>query len=152
MTKIRKKKVCYVLAAIILIVGIAALATQSERIELLLERGDIERALHTYFAAEMNQNFDEVYSCLAPSSVYRCTHTYEEYLRDVKDSPVRIAKYEIVDIYNLRKNTDRATYPDVERFVQTEVDVILLYTDTNDTRTVNYCFTFLKEKGNWYKG
>jgi len=117
-----------------------------------MERDDIERSLHSYFAAEMNLNFKEVYTCLAPSSVYRCSHTYEEFLADVKDSPVRIAQYEIVDIYNLRRNNDRVTYPDVDRFVQAEVDVIILYTDTNDTRTINYCFTFLKEKGTWYKG
>jgi hypothetical protein len=152
MKKIRKKQIRYILAAFILVLCIAALASQARRIELLMERGDIENALHHYFAAEMNQDLKEVYACLAPSSVYRCTHTYKEYLRDVKDSPVRIADYTIVDIYNLRENSDRATYPDVDRFVQAEVDVVVLYTDTNDKRTVNYCFTFLKEKGTWYKG
>ena len=152
MKKIRKKQIRYLLAAFILVLCIAAMASQAGRIELLMERDDIEKTLHNYFAAEMNRNFNEVYACLAPSSVYRCSHTYEEFLRDVKDSPVRIAEYTIVDIYNLRKNPDRATYPDVERFVQAEVDVMVLFTDTNDTRTVNYCFTFLKEKGTWYKG
>jgi hypothetical protein len=152
MKKIRKKQIRYILAAFILVLCIAALASQARRIELLMERGDIENALHHYFAAEMNRNYQEVFACLAPSSVYRCTHTYKEYLRDVKDSPVRIADYTIVDIYNLRENSDRATYPDVDRFVQAEVDVVVLYTDTNDKRTVNYCFTFLKEKGTWYKG
>ncbi len=152
MRKTGKKQIRIILAAIIVVLCIAALASQAGKIELIMEREDIESALHNYFAAEMSRNLKEVYACLAPSSVYRCSHTYEEFLADVKDSPVRIAQYEIVDIYNLRRNTDRATYPDVDRFVQAEVDVIVLYTDTNDTRTVNYCFTFLKENGTWYKG
>lgn len=152
MRKTRKKKISYILAAFILIAGIAALITQARGIELLFERHDIESALHNYFAAEMNQDFGRVYACLAPSSVYKCSHTYEEFLADVKDSPVRITQYSIVDIYNLRKNTDKETYPGVQRFVQAEVDVIIFFTDTQDKRTVNYCFTFLKEGGSWYKG
>ena len=152
MRKIEKKHIRYLLAAFLLAVCIAALASQARRIELLTERGDIENALRNYFAAEMSRNYEVVYACLAPSSVYRCSHTYEEFLADVQDSPVRIADYTIVEIYNLRKNSDRATYPDVERFVQAEVDVVILYTDTNDTQAANYCFTFLREKGTWYKG
>jgi len=152
MKKTGKKQIRIILIVITVVLCSAILASQAGRIELLKERDDIERSLHSYFAAEMNRNLKEVYACLAPSSVYKCSHTYEEFLADVKDSPVRIADYQIVDIYNLRKNTDRATYPDVDRLVQTEVDVIILYTDTNETRTINYCFTFLKEKGTWYKG
>lgn len=152
MIRTRKQKILFLLAAFGLILCIAVLASHARSIELLLERGDIEESLHNYFAAEMNRDLKEVYACLAPSSVYRCSHTYEEFLRDVENTPVRIAHYKIVDIYNLRKNTDRAAYPDVDSFVQAEVDVVLSYTDTDDTHTVNYCFTFLKEKGIWYKG
>ena len=152
MKKTGRNKIHSIAAVFILVVCIAALASQARSIELFLERNDIEKALHSYFAAEMTRDFKEIYACLAPSSVYRCSHTYEEFLSDVKNSPVRIADYEIVDIYNLRKNIDPATYPGVERFVQAEVDVVVLFTDTKDKQTVNYCFTFLKEKGIWYKG
>ena len=152
MTKTRKKKTLFMLGAFTLIVCSAVMASQARNIELFLERGDIEESLRNYFAAEMNRDLKEVYTCLAPSSVYRTSHTYEEFLKDVEDTPVRIARYQIIDIYNLRKNTDRAAYPDVERLVQAEVDVVLTYTDTDDTHTLNYCFTFLKEKGIWYKG
>ena len=106
MKKIGKKQIRYAAAAFILAVCIVALASQVRNIELFLARDDIENALQTYFSAEMNQNFKAVYASLAPSSIYRKSHTYDEFLSVVEDSPVQFAHYEIVGIYNLRKNTD----------------------------------------------
>lgn len=123
-----------------------------EALEMLYERPRIERAMADYFAAEMSRDYAKVYHCLAPSSHYRRTHSYEEFLADMKSNPVRIVSYKIVDIYGLRKNHDPKTYPDVERFAQVEVDVTLKFGDTKREVLCNYCFTFLKEKGTWRKG
>jgi len=99
----------------------------------------------------MAHDYKKVYTCLAPSSTYRKTHTYEQFLRDISSSAVRIKSYKIVDIYRLRDN-DTNDYPAVSRFVQVEVDVDIAFEDTGSQSTCNYCFTFLKEGGIWYKG
>jgi hypothetical protein len=122
------------------------------KVEFIFERAAIERATRAYFQAEMEHNLQQVYAQLAPSSTYKQTHTYREFLQDVGDSPVRIQAYRIVDIYRFRNNDNRGNYPAVEKMVQVEVDVDLHFTDTGRKSTYNYCFTFLKERGGWYKG
>ena len=141
-----------ILALGILMGGLFSISSLRNRVILYFERNSIEQAVHNYFACEMNRNFEKLYQCLAPSSVYRKSHTYEDFLADVKNSPVRIREYKIVNIYNLRTNNDREAFPLVEKFVQTEVEVILYYTDINQEFSFNQCFTFLKEGGNWLKG
>ena len=121
-------------------------------IEMAFERPRIEKTLHDYFAAEMSRDLDKVYSLLAPSSVYRRSHTYDQFMDDMKSNSVRIVKYNVVDIYGLRPNHDPSAYPKVERFVQVEVDVDVGFADTGTTSSCNYCFTFIKEGGRWYKG
>ncbi len=121
-------------------------------LEMLYERPRIEQALHTYFAAEMKGDLAAVYRCLAPSSIYRQDHTYEDFLADMKSNPSKIVRYTVVDIYGLRPNHDPQSYPGVERFAQVEVDVTLEYTDTHATAECNFCFTFLREGGQWFKG
>ena len=122
------------------------------KVEFIFERASIEQACRSYFQAEMEHNLQQVYARLAPSSTYRKTHTYREFLHDVGDSPVRIQTYRIVDVYRFRNNDNRENYPAVEKMVQVEVDIDLHFTDTDRKSTYNYCFTFLKEKGVWYKG
>ena len=100
----------------------------------------------------MERDFKKVYAYLAPSSAYKKTHSYEAFLKDVENSPVRIQTYRIVDIYRLRDNDNRENFPLVGKFVQVEVDVDIRFTDTGAKSTYNYSFTFLKEKGVWYKG
>ena len=149
------KKTVLILAAFMLAAGIATFALWDApryRLELFLERGAIEKAAKDYFKAEMDRDYKRLYTYLAPSSTYRRTHTYEQFLQDVSGSPVGIKTYHIVDIYRLRGNHDPATYPEVRRFVQVEVDVDVAFADTGTTSTCNYCFTFLKEGGRWYKG
>jgi len=150
-----KRTISVIAFVVILLGGISALALWDApryRLELFLERDDIERTAMDYFQAEMGRDYRKVYECLAPSSTYRRTHTYEQFLQDVSDSPVGIKTYRIVDIYRLRGNHDPATYPAVRRFVQVEVDVDVGFADTGATSTCNYCFTFLKEGNRWYKG
>ncbi len=139
--------VLFVLAALLLF-----LDKPKSMIEMVFERPRIEKALRTYFAAEMSRDYGKIYRCLAPSSHYRRTHSYDDFLKDMRSNPAKIVRYEIVDIYNLRPNHDPAAYPDVERFAQAEVDVTILFTDTKTETLCNYCFTFLKEKGIWLKG
>ena len=70
----------------------------------------------------------------------------------MKSSPVKIDRYEVVDIYGLRPNHDPKTYPNVERFAQVEVDVFITFEDSQSSSECNFCFTFLKEGGAWFKG
>jgi len=122
------------------------------KLELFFEKLRIEKAVDRYFAAEINRDFKGVYDCLAPSSIYCSTHTYGEYLEQVQGSPVRIKDYHILNIHDLRRNHDKVKYPKIEKFVRVEVDVTLLYDDSNKTMEVNQDFTFIKEGGEWYKG
>ncbi|MBN2538413.1 MAG: hypothetical protein JXB09_00025 [Deltaproteobacteria bacterium] len=122
------------------------------KLALFLEKPRIEKAVERYFAAEMSKNRKDVYDCLAPSSIYRSTHTYGEYLEQAQNSPVRIKQYRILNIHDLRGNHDKGTYLKIEKFVRVEVDITLLYDDTHETIEVNQDFTFIKEGGEWYKG
>src|SRR5512140_2642116 len=73
------------------------------RVEMFLERGAIEKVAHTYLKAEMDGNSRQVYAFLAPSSIYKKTHSYEEYLKDIgSDPPTAIKTYKIVNIDRLR--------------------------------------------------
>jgi hypothetical protein len=144
-----------IIAVIIAAVGVVALILWNvprNKVELILERHTIEQTARAYFKAEMGHDYKQVYAFLAPSSAYRKTHTYEQYLQDVTGSPVTIKSYKIVDIYRLRDNDNTVEYPAVKRLVQVEVDVDVGFADTGTTSTCNYCFTFLKEGDRWYKG
>jgi hypothetical protein len=144
-----------IIAAVIVVAIVAALAlwdVPRNMVELILERKTIEQTARAYFKAEMGHDYKQVYAFLAPSSTYRKTHTYEQYLQDVNGSPVAITSYKIVDIYRLRDNDNPEKYPAVKRFVQVEVDVDVGFADTGTASTCNYCFTFIKEGDRWYKG
>jgi hypothetical protein len=149
------KKAIRIFAAVMVAASVTALvlwAAPRNRLELMLERNTIEQTARDYLKAEMGRDYKRVYAYLAPSSTYRKTHTYEQFIRDVSGSPVMIRSYKIVDIYRLRDNDNRKEYPVVKRFVQVEVDVDVGFADTGTTSTCNYCFTFLKEGDRWYKG
>jgi hypothetical protein len=130
-TKNRTLILAVAAAAVLCALIVALLVFERPRyfLEMLYERPRIEQALHAYFDAEMKGDLDAVYRCLAPSSIYRQDHTY-----------------------GLRPNHDPQSYPGVERFAQVEVDVILEYADTHQSAECNFCFTFLREGGQWFKG
>ena len=150
----KKTKIAIIVSAVIIAVVAALVIWDAPRkkVEFILEKRAIEKAIKDYFQAEMERDFKQVYAYLAPSSIYKKTHSYEEFLKDVGNSPVKIETYQIVDIYRLRDNDNRENYPLVDKFVQVEVDVDIRFTDTSAKNTYNYSFTFLKEKGIWYKG
>jgi hypothetical protein len=127
--------------------------TPRNKVEFIFfERTSIEQAVRAYFQAEIEHNLQQIYARLAPSSNYRKTHTYLEFLQDVGDSPVKIQTYRILDIYSFRNNENKENYPAVEKMVQVEVHIDVNFKDTGMKNTYNHCFTFLKEKGVWYKG
>ncbi len=131
--------------------GLLGCAGITNDMGLFFEKPMIERAVRDYFDAEIERDLKKVYDCLAPSSTYCSTHTYEEYLAEMESSPVRIRAYDIIEIHDLRLNEDREQYPSVEKFVRVEVEITFFYTDTEDTLSVNFDFSFIKEGGRWYK-
>ncbi|MEA3470237.1 MAG: hypothetical protein U9R24_00800 [Thermodesulfobacteriota bacterium] len=137
---------------ILFLVCIQGCAGINENMAMFFERPAIEKAVCRYFDAEIKRDLKKVYECLATSSIYRSTHTYGEYLEQAQDSPVRIKDYHILNIHDLRGNHDKVKYPKIEKFVSVEVDITLLYDDSNETMEVNQDFTFIKEGGKWYKG
>ena len=150
----KKTKIAIIVSAVIIAVVAVLIIWDAPRkkVEFIIEKVAIEKATKDYFKAEMERDFKQVYAYLAPSSAYKKTHSYEQFLKHVGNSPVRIETYRIVDIYRLRDNDNRGDYPFVDKFVQVEVDVDIRYSDTGAKSTYNYCFTLLKEKGVWYKG
>ena len=153
--KMKKKTKIAIIVSVVIIAVVAVLViwdAPRKKVEFIIEKVAIEKATKDYFKAEMERDFKQVYAYLAPSSAYKKTHSYEQFLKHVGNSPVRIETYRIVDIYRLRDNDNRGDYPFVDKFVQVEVDVDIRYSDTGAKSTYNYCFTFLKEKGVWYKG
>jgi hypothetical protein len=116
-----------------------------------LEQQEIQKAAARYLEAEVHRDLKTVYESLAPSSDYLAAHKYEEYLAEAKTSPVRIVSYQILNISLISENTDKTKYPKVERTARVEVDVVIVYTDTNQRSVVNYAFPFVKEGGRWYK-
>jgi len=153
--KMKKKTKIAIIVSIVIIAVVAVLViwdVPRKKVEFIIEKIAIEKVTNAYFQAEMERDFKQVYAYLAPSSAYKKTHSYDQFLKDVGSSPVRIETYRIVDIYRLRDNDDRGKYPLVDKFVQVEIDVDIRFTDTGAKSTYNYSFTFLKEKGVWYKG
>ncbi len=146
------------MAKIIIIVGAAMMISgfmigdaSRNKVVLFLEKDTIEQTVRSYLNAEIKKDSRQVYDLLAPSSDYRKSHTYEEYQKDVAaNPPLSINEYKIIRIYRLRNNDNRQNYPGVDKFVQVEVEVT--FTHSGPHTVYNYSFTFLKEKGRWYKG
>ena len=147
------KKISVILCACaaVLIAGLLIWDAPRNRVQLFLEKGAIERTAHLYFKAEKEGDLKQTYALLAPSSAYRQVHSYDSFLKDIAGyPPVKIDTYQIVDIYRLRDNDRRDQFPGVDKLGQVEVDVTFVNSGRNNV--FNYSFTFLKEKGNWYKG
>ncbi len=148
-----REKISIILCACaaVLIAGLLIWDVPRGKVEILLEKSAIEKAALTYLKAEKEGDLKQIYALLAPSSAYRQAHSYDSYLKDIAGyPPVKIDTYQIVDIYRLRDNDRRDQYPGVDKLVQVEVDVTFVNSGKNNV--FNYSFTFLKEKGNWYKG
>jgi len=144
-------KIIILVFAALIISGFALWDVPRNKVALFLEKDIIEKTAHTYLKAEMEKNSKDVYALLAPSSDYKQTHSYEEFIKDIAGyPPMAINTYKIIRIYRLRDNDNRQNHPAVDKFVQVEVEVTFKHTGPNSI--YNYSFTFLKEKGKWYKG
>jgi hypothetical protein len=144
-------KIIILLLAAMIISGFALWDVPRNKVLMLLEKDAIEKTAQSYLNAEMNKDSRQVYALLAPSSDYKKTHSYEQFMKDVAGNPpLSVNAYKIVDIYRLRDNYDRKNYPGVDKFVQVEVEVTFKHSGPDSI--YNYSFTFLKEKGKWYKG
>jgi hypothetical protein len=144
-------KIIILLFATMIISGFALWDVPRNKVMMFLEKDAIENTAHAYLKAEMNKDSRRVYALLAPSSDYKRTHAYEEFIKNIADyPPMVIDTYKIIKIYRLRDNDNRRNYPGVDKFVQVEVEVTFKHSGPNSI--YNYCFTFLKEKGKWYKG
>jgi hypothetical protein len=144
-------KIIIITFAVLIISGFALWDAPRNKVDIFLESGAVEKAAQAYLKAETGKDSRQVYALLAPSSDYKKTHTYEEYLKDIAvNPPAAINSYKIIRIYNLRDNDNRQNYPGVDKFVQVEVEITFAHAGPNSI--YNYSFTFLKEKGNWYKG
>ncbi len=144
-------KIIILVVAALIVSGFVLWDVPRNKVEMFLERDAIEKVASTYFKSEMEGNSRQVYAFLSPSSDYKKTHSYEEFLKDIVDNPpMAINTYKIVDIYRLRDNDNRKSYPTVDKLVQVEVE--LTFAQAGPNSIYNYSFTFLKEKGTWYKG
>jgi hypothetical protein len=152
MGKMKKiTKIIIIAVVAILVAGLVIWDVPRNRLEMFLEKDAIEKTAHAYFKAEMAGDVKQVYAVLAPSSVYKKAHSYDEFVKDIANyPPVAINTYQIVSIYRLRNNDNRENFPGVDKFVQVEVDIT--FSKAGPNSVFNYCFTFLKEKGVWYKG
>lgn len=146
----KKIKLTVLFVAAVSIIAFVAWGVCGNELFLVWEKQKIERTAESYLKAEKDGDLKQVYAFLAPSSIYRKTHSYQDFLRDMESASRKISTYRIIDIYRLRDNDNKETFPHVEKFVQVEVDVT--FKDTGENSVYNYCFTFLREKGVWYKG
>lgn len=144
-------RIVIIICAALLIAGFAFWDAPRNKVSLLWEKDTIEKTALAYLNAEMKKDSQLVYALLAPSSDYKKTHSYEAYLKDIAENPPpAINRCNIIRIYRLRDNDNKQTYPDVDKFVQVEVEVVFANSGLNNI--FNYSFTFLKEQGKWYKG
>lgn len=116
------------------------------------EESAVFAAAKKYLDAEVARDLAAVYACLAPSSVYCATHDYAAFVAEANASPVRIMGYKILRVAHIMKNDDPGKFPRVEKFAHVEVDVVVFYKDTSQKAEINIGFTFIKERGKWYKG
>jgi hypothetical protein len=144
-------KIMIVVFVALVISGFALWDVPRNKVAMVMEKDTIEKTARAYLNAEMKKDSGQVYAFLAPSSDYKRSHSYDEYLKDIAENPpLSINEYKIIRIYRLRDNDNKNNYPGVDKFVQVEVEVI--FANTGPNSIYNYSFTFLKENGKWYKG
>jgi hypothetical protein len=102
-----------------------------------------------YLDAEKDGNLEKVYGLLAPSSDFRKNYSYDQYRLIVADKAVRLADYDIREITGLNSETGRS---ELEMTADVLVLVRLFDPLTGLTTERETVFTFVKEKGVWYKG
>ncbi len=115
------------------------------------EEKAVLQAARAFLDAEVRRDYPAVYSCFAPSSAYRRTHTYQQYLDEAKAASFYVAEYKIIRVSYIEDNKDPKSITTASRIAQVEVDVTFAYEGSGRRSVVNIGFIFLKEGGKWYK-
>jgi len=116
-----------------------------------MEAKAVLKATRSFLDAEVRGDYQAVYACFAPSSLYIATHSYEQYREQTRQLPDRIITYRIIRVSYIQNQEDRKTYPAVDKIAQVEVEATFLHTPTQKRSEINIGFIFLKERGRWYK-
>lgn len=116
------------------------------------EKEAVLKAARSYLDAELRRDYPRLYRCFAPSSIYVRSHTYRQFLEDVRTAPDRLVAYRIVRVSYIQDQEDRKKFPTIDKIAQVEVEAVFLHSQTGRRSEVNIGFIFLKEKGKWYKG
>lgn len=115
------------------------------------EEKTVLKAARNFLDAEIRRDYPAVYACFAPSSAYLRTHTYQQYLAEVKTAPYHVVAYQIVRVNYIEDNKNPQSITTASRIAQVEVEVTFAYEGTDKRSVVNIGFIFLKEGGKWYK-
>lgn len=115
------------------------------------EEQAVLQATRDFLDAEIRRDYPAVYACFAPSSAYRRTHTYRQYLDEAKAAPFHVVEYKIIRVSYIEDNNDPKSITTATRIAQVEVDVTFAYEGSGHRSVVNIGFIFLKEGGKWYK-
>ncbi|PKN65780.1 MAG: hypothetical protein CVU54_18445 [Deltaproteobacteria bacterium HGW-Deltaproteobacteria-12] len=109
------------------------------------EENALLQAARHFLDAEVRRDYPAVYACFASASAYARSHSYEEYLAQVKALPYRIVGYRIVTVSYIQENNEKIKYPAVERVAQVEVELKFLHADTQDLTEINIGFHYCPE-------
>lgn len=115
------------------------------------EKAAIMKEARSYFEAELSGDPKAVWSALAPSSVFRRDHSFDDYLAMQSRSDLAVKSYEVIEVVEIMDNNDRAVLPDVDKLAAVKVRVKISPQNGKETEH-NNIFIFLKEKGKWFKG
>lgn len=115
------------------------------------EAEDLQAVIKTYFEAEMTRNADQVWNLLAPSSIFKKSYSYENYLELIRLNPIRVTSYELKFPPEIKENQDKENLPNVEKIASVVIQVRLLGEGGKETENISV-FVFLFENGRWFKG
>jgi hypothetical protein len=102
-----------------------------------------------YNKAEMARDRDKIWEMIAPSSLFKQKHSYEDFCRIFDESRIRLKKYVIYDGIVV-VNGDKKNYPTIEKIGYVKID--LTFKEGEAEWTTTFILTFFKENGKWYKG
>lgn len=140
---------CALPALGVLLLVVTEIGNCAERLQG--DRAEVLRAAKEYLDAENSGDWAKVWAMLAPSSVFKRSHTYDSFVEIIRTNPTRIQAYEIEEVLSVEDNLDRAAMPKVEKIAAVRVRVILK-DNVGPVRQRTSILTFLREGGRWYKG
>lgn len=128
----------------VLVAGLSVLVRADDETDLL-------ESVRAYFDAELAGDVTKVWDMLAPSSAFRRAYSYPFFVELFKDNAIRLRAYTIEKVLEISDNEDKVRMPLVERVASVQVHVVLSDKDGKRFGRTS-AFTFLRERGRWYKG